>query len=191
MRKLWLLAIALVIAVPAVATASSSDQGRRLAGPFCVGKVTAGKNAGIVRSIAVTRACRSYELRKVGVAVSGPAGPKGPQGDTGPQGVAGPKGEQGNDGSKGKTGATGPKGDTGATGSTGATGPTGATGATGATGPTGPSGATGPKGDKGDPGSLDGVGTLTVCVTGNGNGGVTAGACNGNGDTWKLYGVKQ
>jgi hypothetical protein len=110
------------------AGATSSDQGRRLAGPFCVGKawvkpLHVGGNkisrAGVVRSVALTEKCQVTEIRKVGLAVpdpdeaspgtpkgtpapgpgtAGPAGPKGDKGDTGSQGVAGKDGKNGKDG---------------------------------------------------------------------------------------------
>ena len=96
-----------VVAISAAQSHVINDKGRRLAGPFCVGKNNAGKNAGVVRSIAKTQKCRSYEIRKYGIAVpdndatgtaagiagaTGPAGPQGAKGDTGATGPAGPQG---------------------------------------------------------------------------------------------------
>ena len=161
MRQL-LFAALLVLVGAGIATAASGDQGRRLAGPFCVSAKT-----GVVRSVAATRKCKPGEVRKIGLALptsKGLAGPVGPQGEqgvpgsTGPAGPAGPQGEKGEagpagsagpTGEAGKTGAAGPTGKTGAagpTGKTGAIGPTGDDGETGAAGPTGKTGATGPQG---------------------------------------------
>ena len=151
-----------VVAISAAQTTRgvNHDKGRRLSGPFCVGKPNAGKNAGVVRSIAKTQKCRSYELRKYGVAVpdddntgvaAGLAGATGPAGAKGDTGAAGPQG------AKGDTGATGPAGAKGDTGATGAPGPKGDTGATGPRGPAGPAGAAGL-----------GNGTIQVCVSGGG-----------------------
>jgi hypothetical protein len=162
-----------VVAMSAAQSGSSQDKGRRLAGPFCVGKNNAGKNAGVVRSIAVTQRCRSYELRKLGIAVpdkdgdvvgvaagvagtTGATGPQGPKGDTGATGATGAQGQKGDTGATDATGAQGPKGDTGATGATGpqgAKGEDGAAGATGAKGDTGATGPAGPQGPKGDTGA--------------------------------------
>jgi Collagen triple helix repeat (20 copies) len=168
-----------VVAISAAQSHVAQDKGRRLSGPFCVGKPNAGKNAGVVRSIAKTQKCRSYELRKYGVAIAdnddspvgvaagvsgatGPQGPKGATGATGPAGSQGPKGDTGATGAqgpKGDTGATGPAGPKGEAGTAGETGPAGPqgpkgdTGATGAAGPAGPSGPAGPKGDAGATGA--------------------------------------
>lgn len=129
MHKTMLAALAAVLVVAVPALAGSSDQGKRLTGPFCIDKGT-----GVVHSVAARHACSSSQVRRVGFAVSGPAGPQGPKGDAGATGATGPQG---------------PKGDTGATGAKGDTGATGPSGETGATGPQGPQGA---KGDTGAPG---------------------------------------
>lgn len=120
--------IVLLITV-GIAGAASNDQGRRLTGPFCVGKSnlkTLGSTkdsrrailrAGVVRSVAATRPCRPWENRKFGLPVSGtpgPAGPPGPKGDPGPPGPAG--------GSLGLIGPAGPKGDRGPAGPAGQNG---------------------------------------------------------------------
>jgi hypothetical protein len=152
----------LLIAV-GIAGAASNDQGRRLAGPFCVGKtflkpVNGSKatnspvytisvlRAGVVRSIARTQSCRPWEERKLGLAwpqIAGPAGPPGPAGPKGDTGPAGPKGDPGSPG--GPAGPAGPKGDTG---------------------PAGPAGPAGPKGDPG-PAGKDGLGNgfIYACVS--------------------------
>jgi hypothetical protein len=143
---------------------ANKDQGRRLAGPFCVGKHNAGKNAGVVRSIAVTQKCRSYEIRKYGIALpvtavaTGIAGATGPKGDTGATGSAGPAGAKGDTGATGSAGPAGAKGDTGAAGATGDVGPAGAKGDTGAAGATGSAGPAGAKGDTGAAGATGDVG---------------------------------
>src|SRR5215468_10859282 len=115
MRKLLLLVIAALLTVAGVAGAQSSDQGRRLTGPFCINKKT-----GVVRSVALLRTgkCRPGEVRRYGVAVLPGKGPKGEAGPIGPAGPAGPAGA---------TGATGAQGAAGAAGATGATGAAGAT----------------------------------------------------------------
>src|SRR6185437_13841127 len=117
-QKLIVLASAgmAALCVVAISSAQSShvsnkDKGRRLSGPFCVGKHNAGKNAGVVRSIAATQKCRSYEIRKFGIAV--------PDADDNVVGVA-----------TGVSSTPGPKGDTGAAGATGAAGPQGPKGDT-------------------------------------------------------------
>jgi hypothetical protein len=92
------------IAVTATVASAGGDQGRRLAGPFCVGKQNSGATAGVVRSVAATNECRSNEVKKVGVAVSGPAGPQGPKGDPGPAGATGGSGGSGPAGATGKAG---------------------------------------------------------------------------------------
>jgi hypothetical protein len=183
------LAIASLIVITTV-SAAGGDQGRRLSGPFCIGKNDAGVNAGVVRSIAATQKCRSYEIRKFGVAVPhpesagkavpGPAGSPGPAGPKGDAGASGANGKDGLNGLKGETGAQGakgdkgdvgspgPKGDPGEAGSQGVPGEAGATGATGPSGPKGDQGDPGPQGPKGDPGSLDGFGTLTLCINAKG-----------------------
>ena len=148
MKRIIMLALAAFIVTATVAGASSSDKGRRLAGPFCVSL-----NTGVVRSVAVGQDCKAGEVRKVGLAVTGPRGPVGPKGADGKNGV------DGKNGGNGSNGSNGAKGDTGAPGAPGATGATGAKGATGATGANGTNGTNGAKGDpgvagaKGDPGS--------------------------------------
>jgi hypothetical protein len=145
------LTVALAIVAAAVASTASADQGRRLTGPFCVGKTNAGKNAGIVRSVAVNRPCRTYEIRKHGVAVPHP--------ERGATSQAGPKGDPGAAGSNGAAGAPGPKGDSGSVTVTQLTGDqancvkiTGSDGSSGIIcGTAGTPGAKGDKGDKGDP----------------------------------------
>jgi len=144
-------------------SAASSDQGRRLTGPFCVGKTNAGDNAGVVRSIAKTQACRSYEIRRFGLAVPHPEFPGVGSKVPGPQGGAGPAGTDGKDGIDGKNGVNGnvhveqlENGCVKFTGSDeseatlcpteGVAGPKGDKGDTGATGGVGP---------KGDPGTCD------------------------------------
>ncbi len=114
MRKL-LLIVVLAMLGASVAMGASSDQGRRLAGPFCVSVHT-----GVVRAIAVTQKCKVGELRKVGVAIpitngtKGPAGPAGLQGAKGDTGPAGPGREQRRDtGATGATGAAGAAGENG------------------------------------------------------------------------------
>ena len=176
-----------VVAISSAQSNSGADKGRRLAGPFCVGKTNAGKNAGVVRSIAVTQKCRGYEIRKMGLAVpdndsaavgvaagvtgeAGSTGPQGPKGDAGAAGAQGPKGDGGAQGLPGSAGPSGPKGDSGAKGDTGAQGPqgdrgeqgpsglAGATGAVGPAGPAGADGAVGPQGPKGDAGAAGSAG---------------------------------
>jgi len=122
MRHVLLVAIVLLLGA-GIATATAGDQGRRLAGPFCVGAKT-----GVVRSVAATKKCKRGELRKVGLAlpaaigakgVAGPIGPKGDQGAAGPAGPVGPAGEKGaqgnpgHDGAEGKDGAAGKQGEPG------------------------------------------------------------------------------
>jgi Collagen triple helix repeat (20 copies) len=127
-----------------LAQGASGDQGKRLAGPFCIGKrnlqAIGGPNAlrailraGVVRSVAVGQACRPWENRKLGLAVTGPAGPQGPPG---------------------------PKGDPGATGANGGQGPAGQSG------PKGDPGPPGPKGDKGDPGPAVSTTWRWICIHG-------------------------
>lgn len=142
----------LLLIVVGSSGAVSNDQGRRLAGPFCVGKanlnnlegsrsgVRSGKTtrrfgilrAGAVRSVAVTQPCRSWEIRKFGLAlpkvpgVPGPAGERGPAGPAGPPGPVGPAGPAGGGG--GSVGPAGPAGPAGAVGPAGPVGPKGADG---------------------------------------------------------------
>lgn len=193
----------LTITTTVTAAAGPGDQGRRLAGPFCVGKPTLtpfwvnGKKisrAGVVRSVSVTSVCQETEIRKTGVAVPCPTltkadpstclpnGTQGVPGATGATGAAGPKGDVGPAGSAGVSGvngAPGAKGDTGAAGVAGAKGDAGATGATGATGPAGP------KGDPGTPGAGLGDGYRWLCADGNQGNGLADGGtgelpnCNG------------
>jgi hypothetical protein len=157
-----LMSVVLVLIIAGTTGASTSDQGRRLAGPFCVGKsglknlegsrtgkVRQGRTtqrfgilrAGVVRSIALKQKCRPWENRRVGLAlpkVPGVPGPAGPAGDRGPSGAVGPQGPAGPPGTAG--------------GPAGPAGPTGPPGPAGSAGPAGLAGAPGAKGDKGDPG---------------------------------------
>ena len=162
MRKLIVLAFAALLTSVGVAGAQSNDQGRRLAGPFCIGKTTVSplrlKNiygqtvtvprAGIVRSIGISQKCNANENRRFGVPVTGGGGAKG---DSGPIGPRGPQGASGAAGAKGDTGAKGGGGAKGEAGAKGDTGATGAQGATGADGAPGQQGEVGPAGAKGDP----------------------------------------
>jgi hypothetical protein len=164
--------IALLAFGVTMATGASSDQGRRLAGPFCVGKadlknlegrrgagLSQGRTtrqfgilrAGVVRSVSVNQACRPWENRKFGLALPantnrGPAGPAGERGPAGPAGPAGPSG--------GGTGAQGPAG------------PAGPQGPAGAVGAIGPQGLQGERGERGE-----GLGdhTAVLCVSNGGN----------------------
>ena len=100
MRKLIVLVLAALLTSVGVAGATSNDQGRRLAGPFCIGKTSVSplkvKNvfgqtvtvprAGIVRSIGIGMKCNGNENRRFGVPVKGGAGAKG---DAGPDRSAG------------------------------------------------------------------------------------------------------
>jgi len=123
--------IVLALVLTGVAAAAGGGTGpKRLAGPFCVGKPNAGVNAGVVRSVAKTQQCRSYEVRKYGVAVAGPIA-NGAPGVTGAVGATGATGAQGAPGSQGATGSQG------AAGTDGKNGLDGAVGATGAAGPQG------------------------------------------------------
>lgn len=184
----WLsavLAVIVTVIVASVASASPADQGRRLAGPFCVGKAGL-KNlevtrqgvrarpttrrfgilrAGVVRSIAKTQKCRPWENRRLGLAVSGS---RGPAGERGPAGAIGPQGPQGPAGTG--TGAQGPAGPAGATGPAGPAGATGAAGPAGPAGTAGAVGAVGPQGAQGPPG-LGGLGDHIVPLCLNLNGG--------------------
>ena len=147
---LALMSVLTVLIVVGISAAASNDQGRRLAGPFCVGKANLsnlegsratglrqGKTtqrfgilrAGVVRSVAVKQPCRPWEIRKFGLALPKGAATPGPQGDRGP---AGPPGLQG------PVGPAGPAG--------------GGAGSVGPQGPAGPAGAVGAKGEKGDKG---------------------------------------
>ena len=179
-----LAAIAIVLAITAAASAGpqvKNDQGRRLAGPFCIGKhfldsgvdvnlrPTSGRGrvlrarailrAGVVRSIAKKDKCRPWEDRKLGLAVPRIPGPRGPAGPAGPAGAQGPPGQAG--------GPTGPAGPPGPQGPAGVAGPVGPAGPAGAKGDTG---AQGPKGDAGP-----GDGTRWLCYNGNPGGGVNDG----------------
>ena len=124
-RNFFIVAIVLALAVVGIASGASSDQGRRLAGPFCVGKANLSpfyakgigwiSRAGVVRSVSVTEQCQRTEIRKFGVAVpdvdvqptapvagpQGPKGDKGDKGDTGATGATGPAGPAGKDGTNG------------------------------------------------------------------------------------------
>jgi hypothetical protein len=109
--------IGVVLTAVSVAAATSLDKGRRLTGPFCVDK-----KGGTVHSVAATHACRSDQLRRYGVAVTGPRGPQGP---AGPQGAPGAPGAAGAAGTQGPAGPAGPAGPTGVKGDTGPAGPPG------------------------------------------------------------------
>ena len=103
MRKLIVLVLAALLTTVGVAGATSGDQGRRLAGPFCIGKTTVSPlkvrnvfgqtvtvpRAGIVRSIGIGQKCNANENRRFGVPVKGGAGPAGESGPIGPQGQIG------------------------------------------------------------------------------------------------------
>jgi len=194
---LGLFALALVLV--SVTTAATGDQGRRLAGPFCVGKpglapigikneagnfITQSR-AGVVRSVSATEKCQGDEIRKLGLAVpypklgSGPVGPAGKDGLNGARGAAGATGVAGATGSAGVTGPTGEAGATGADGQDGHDGVPGADGTPGHKGDTGEQGPVGPAGADGEDGS-DGLGdgTLEICLAG--NGGINQAPCHGN-----------
>ena len=166
-----LTAVILMVGVTAASSApiKKGDQGRRLAGPFCIGKhnldsrkpvgvdprlarvigARAILRAGVVRSVARKDRCRPWEDRRLGLAVPripGPRGPAGPKGNTGPQGPPGLAG-----------GPPGPKGDPGPQGPPGPAG--------GPPGPKGDTGATGPAGPQGPPGSIANAQFIMVCVS--------------------------
>ena len=75
-RNFFVGLIVLALILVATATGASSDQGRRLAGPFCVGKANLTpyfvkgtgwvSRAGVVRSISVTEVCQATENRELG-----------------------------------------------------------------------------------------------------------------------------
>ena len=161
--------VVMLLIVAGIAGATSNDQGRRLSGPFCVGKSflkpvdgsrTTGTpifkisvlRAGVVRSVARTQPCRAWEDRKLGIAI--------PDVDNFPPGPAGP------------AGATGPPGPAGATGAAGSVGPAGPAGLKGDKGDKGDTGAQGPPGKDGKDGNGDGCNchfkTIVVCVLPNG-----------------------
>ena len=179
MRR-WLVGLILVALLAAgVAGATTSDKGRRLAGPFCVGKrflkpLDGGRTsgaitlraailrAGVVRSVAAGQPCRPWEDRKLGLAVPDIDQPS--IGDQGPQGPPGPPGPAGKDGINGEPGI-------------GFQGPAGPAGAAGATGPAGPPGPQGPPGKDGGSGGCNcHFKTITVCV-------LDSGLLSVNGDT--------
>jgi hypothetical protein len=151
--KLIVVAVLAALVVPAVALSVSGDQGRRLAGPFCIGKRSlkplgtkidarrAVLRAGVVRSVSANQACRPWENRKLGLAWSGPGGLAGAPGAPGAAGAAGAQGPRGLQGERGERGDRGPKGDTGAKGD---------------------------KGDKGEPGTINGK-TQILCISEGGN----------------------
>lgn len=162
-----------------LASGASTDQGRRLAGPFCVGKanlanlegkraggLTQGKTtqrfgilrAGVVRSVAVKQACRPWEVRKFGIALPKGAAVAGPQGERGPAGPAGPPGPAGSGGGGG-SGATGPAGPAGPAGPPGPVGP-----ASVVPGPQGIQGLQGERGERGEAGGL-GDHTAVLCIS--------------------------
>lgn len=179
--RIMLAALAAVLAVVLVGVASGAqnDQGRRLAGPFCIGKrnlaplgsrsnsLRAILRAGVVRSVSVNQPCRPWENRKLGLAVTGPPGPKGDKGDPGAAGPAGTQGAQGATGATGAAGAIGPKGEPGAKGDKGERGYKGDKGERGYTGATGATGAIGPVGPAGKDGKdALGDGARWICVHG-------------------------
>lgn len=116
MRK-WYVFLAAVAAVIVVGTTTAAtgpnEQGRRLAGPFCIDA------DGTVHAVSASRECSAKQTRKVGVAVPCPTvtvngvptnpckGPTGPQGPQGPQGNGGGTGAPGTDGKDGKNGKNG------------------------------------------------------------------------------------
>lgn len=184
-------AVLVAVLIPAIAGgATSRDHGRRLAGPFCIGKpslapvtatTTFGQKvtvprAGQVRSVAIGQTCRADENRRLGVAVpdpdegTGKPGARGPAGPPGPAGAAGAKGEQGVQGPVGPDGKTGPQGTPGAQGPAGPAGPAGPPGPTGAKGDKGDTGAPGPQGPAGPAGS-GGIGDAVIyaCVSNGGS----------------------
>src|ERR1700747_1687805 len=153
--------VGLAVVLACATTAGAADHGRRLAGPFCIGKPSLAPvkattvfghavtvpRAGQVRSVAVGQQCRADENRRFGVAVPdpdnngagkagppGPAGPAGPKGDQGGQGPGGEKGPPAPPAPPGPAGATGQKGDTGAKGDAGPAGPPGPAGPAGSGG---------------------------------------------------------
>ena len=163
---LVLMSVLTVLIVVGISAAASNDQGRRLAGPFCVGKANLsnlegsrasglrrGKTtqrfgilrAGVVRSVSVKQPCRPWEIRKFGLALPKVPGVPGPQGERGPAGPAGPAG--GGGGSVGPQGPPGPAGPAG-----------------GPAGPPGPKGDKGDKGDRGEAGSGLGDRVRWLCV---------------------------
>lgn len=97
----------LAVAVPA-ALAGSSDQGRRLTGPFCIDKST-----GIVHSVALRHKCTSSQIPRSGIGIAGPQGKPGASGPIGPQGPAGATGAQGPQGPAGAQGTAGAPGSPG------------------------------------------------------------------------------
>ena len=193
--KLVLLAIVLAVTIAIVSTAlgasgKGNDQGRRLTGPFCVGKTflqpidgtrlttkpvfkAAILRAGVVRSVALTQPCRPWENRKLGLAIpdpdpvtpgpAGPIGPVGPAGANGANGAVGPVGLTGPQGVPGPPGMQGPQGVQGIPGKDSHCDCHGDKGDKGDTGPPGPKGDTGPQGPPGKDGL--GNGTLTICIT--------------------------
>ena len=171
MRKwyVFLAAVAAVVIVGSVSAATGpNDQGRRLAGPFCVNN-----SDGTVHSVAKGAKCKPGQSARAGWPVpcktvtvnKVPTNPCLPV-----------KGARGAGGAAGAAGATGAAGSQGATGAQGASGATGATGATGASGHSGEQGAQGPQGAKGDTG---GDGYRWICKQGQGQGSLKDG---GTGD---------
>lgn len=100
--KVFVFAAMLFILIVGVAQATGLDHGRRLSGPFCIDK-----GNGTVHAIAAKQECSFTQIRKLGVAVSGPPGPKG---DTGATGATGLNGTNGTNGVNGATGPAGPPG---------------------------------------------------------------------------------
>jgi hypothetical protein len=121
-RNFFIVAVIAALMLVGIASGASSDQGKRLAGPFCVGKanllpvyVKGVKviRAGAVRSVAVTEQCQSTENREFGQADNDEATEGGTAGPVGPAGPAGPKGDKGDTGATGAQGEKGDKGDAG------------------------------------------------------------------------------
>lgn len=147
MKRIALVASLILLLVVGIASASSLDKGRRLAGPFCISL-----NTGVIRSVAITNQCRPGERRAFGqpdndktstlggaTGATGPAGvgSVGATGAVGPQGPAGPAGsssvtantlilclvpEKGNTKTYSRRLTTGEHGPSGASGASGATG---------------------------------------------------------------------
>ena len=176
MRKLIVLVLAALLTTVGVAGATSKDQGRRLAGPFCIGKTTVSplrlKNifgqtvtvprAGIVRSIGLGQKCNANENRRFGVPVKGGAGAKGDSGPIGPQGPLVPGANGGlaprvprakSDRATGEAGAPGPEGRHGRGRSSGRERRHRRNRRPGLKGDTGATGAQGAKGDTGATGA--------------------------------------
>jgi hypothetical protein len=149
-----LLVGACALVLVGTATTATQDKGRRLTGPFCIGKPylrplgakgvpivpllpaitydsrlinakVAVLRAGVVRSVGANKPCRPWETRRVGVAI--PCKTLTPlKPDVYCKNVE--IGKQGAPGKDGATGAAGANGKDGANGANGGTGPAGASG---------------------------------------------------------------